>query len=333
MGINLFQKKRKEANMSKTDMAIELGVPFGVYEEIEKGERKMPTKLVDSFNKITTEAKKNKNITKMKNAQQQQIVNDFFEEVIANDREKLKDLMKKFNIKSFTELSVLLNYNSTVVSHYTSSRTDLAGYEFKSKLYNFFQDELNIQTSKKEVKKGGKKSNRVYYSKKDYEALCDAIREKNYHNISAFAKEVNIDPSTMSNLKKFGFISATTHNKIWDYLNSLNKEEIIETKEEEVPTMCEETKDIMNFSEVPAPIEQEITLEELEEQLENSFEQTSNLTAKVMKKREEEKKKKEMEMVTKEIKLLLQSLRESGFSEENAQFIAREIILKSIDNK
>ena len=61
MGINLFQKKRREANLSKTDVAIELGVPFGVYEEIEKGERKMPTKLVDSFNKITTEAKKNKN--------------------------------------------------------------------------------------------------------------------------------------------------------------------------------------------------------------------------------------------------------------------------------
>ena len=321
--------------MSKTDMAIELGVPFGVYEEIEKGERKMPTKLVDSFNKITTEAKKNKNITKMKNAQQQQIVNDFFEEVIANDREKLKDLMKKFNIKSFAELSVLLNYNSTVVSHYTSSRTDLAGYEFKSKLYNFFQDELNIQTSKKEVKKGGKKLNRVYYSKEDYEALCDAIKENKYQNISAFAREVNIDPSTMSNLKKFGFISTTTHNKIWDYLNNLNKEEKIETKEEEVSTMCEEMKNVIYFNqEIPAPIGEEgKTLEQLEEELENSFEQTSLLTTKVMQRREEEKKKKEFENISKEIKMLLDSLMESGFSQENAQYIAREIILKSIDNK
>ena len=327
MGINLFQRKRKEANLSKTDMAIELGVPFGVYEEIEKGERKMPTKLVDSFNKITTEAKKNKNITKMKTAQQKQVVNEFFKEVVSNDREKLKDLMKKFNIKSFAELSELLGYNSTTVSHYTSSRLDLAGYEFKNKLYNFFQDELNIQSGKKEVKKGGKKLNRVYYTAKEYDELCNLIKERNYKNVSAFARDAKIDPSTMSNLKKFGFISATTNKKIWDFLNK-------ENEEKEVLTMCEETKNNGYFyQEFPAPIGEEgKTLEQLEEELESIYEQTNELTTKVIQKREEEKKKKQFEEMSKEINKALECFEKAGFSKENAQELVKEIILKSIDN-
>lgn len=328
MGINLFQKKRREANLSKTDVAIELGVPFGVYEEIEKGERKMPTKLVDSFNKITAEAKKNKNITKMKNAQQKQVVIDFFEEVRANDREKLKELMKKFNIKSFAELGELLGYNNTIVSHYTASRPDLAGYEFKNKLYYFFQDELNIQSTKKEIKKGGKQKDRVYYTAEEYRDLCDLIKERKYPNVSTFARAAKIDPSTMSNLKKFGFISESSNKKIWDLLS--NKE----NEEKEVSNMCEESKDTFYINEeIIAPIsEEEKTLEQLEEELENIYEQTSELTTKVIQKREEEKKKKQFEEMSKEISRALECFEKAGFSKENAQELVKEIILKSIDN-
>ena len=98
--------------------------------------------------------------------------------------------------------------------------------------------------------------------------------------------------------------------------------------------MCEETKNNGYFyQEFPAPIGEEgKTLEQLEEELESIYEQTNELTTKVIQKREEEKKKKQFEEMSKEIKRALECFEKAGFSKENAQELVKEIILKSIDN-
>ena len=153
---------------------------------------------------------------------------------------------------------------------------------------------------------------------------------RNYKNVSAFARDAKIDPSTMSNLKKFGFISATTNKKIWDFLNKENEE----NEEKEVLTMCEESKDTLYINEeIIAPIDEEgKTLEQLEEELESIYEQTNELTTKVIQKREEEKRKKQLNDMAEELKNAIECFKSAGFSEENAQALVKEIILKSIDN-
>ena len=52
-------KKRAQSGLTRADMAKELGVEYNKYKAMERGEIKMPSKLMDKFNEIINKGKTN----------------------------------------------------------------------------------------------------------------------------------------------------------------------------------------------------------------------------------------------------------------------------------
>lgn len=142
-----YKRKRKKAGLAKSDMAKELGIDCKKYNLIENGVVKMPKNLMDKFNEIVS---KGKNEHMLNRLDSERVVNEFWEEMTTkvNNQYKLKEKMKEFNITTFGELAKLLGVSYSNLSHYLTGHTK-TGYDFKNKLYLFFQDELNIQVPKK----------------------------------------------------------------------------------------------------------------------------------------------------------------------------------------
>ena len=147
-----YKRKRKKAGLAKSDMAKELGIDCKKYNLIENGVVKMPKNLIDKFNEIVS---KGKNEHMLNRLDSERVVNEFWEEMTTkvNNQYKLKEKMKEFNIVTFGELAKLLGVSYSNLSHYLTGHTK-TGYDFKNKLYLFFQDELNIQVPKKNNVKG-----------------------------------------------------------------------------------------------------------------------------------------------------------------------------------
>ena len=139
-----YEKKRKKSGLSKSDMAIELGLTYARYVSIEKGDVKMPSKLIDKFNEIVNRGKENE-LTYVENNTK---ANEFWEEVkqLRKDgKYVLYTKMEEYNIKTVKQLVSLLGYKSAgSIWNYLQGRNE-AGDEFKKRLYNFFHDETNIQ--------------------------------------------------------------------------------------------------------------------------------------------------------------------------------------------
>lgn len=57
--MNLYQKKRVQSNIKKSDMARMLGLEYNYYCAIEKGSVKMPTSLIEKFSEIINRGKAN----------------------------------------------------------------------------------------------------------------------------------------------------------------------------------------------------------------------------------------------------------------------------------
>ena len=147
-----YKRKRKKAGLAKSDMAKELGIDYKKYNLIENGVVKMPKNLIDKFNEIVS---KGKNEHMLNRLDSERVVNEFWDEMTTkvNNQYKLKEKMKEFNIVTFGELAKLLGVSYSNLSHYLTGHTK-TGYDFKNKLYLFFQDELNIQVPKKNNVKG-----------------------------------------------------------------------------------------------------------------------------------------------------------------------------------
>lgn len=142
--MNYYEKKRKKSGLSKSDMAIELGLTYARYISIERGDVKMPSKLIDKFNEIVNRGKENE-LTNVEN----NIKADEFWEDVKQLREDGKYVlytkMEEYNVKTVKELAPLLGYKSAgSIWNYLQDRNK-AGNEFKKRLYNFFHDETNIQ--------------------------------------------------------------------------------------------------------------------------------------------------------------------------------------------
>lgn len=240
MKINIFYKRRREANIDITDMATELGLNPKVYEEIERDLRPMPTNLVDKFFAIIKKAKDEPNKQKLERVQKEVEVNEFFDELMANDRAKLLNYMEKFNIKNFVELGNLLGYAPSTISNYTKA-PNLANYEFKNKFYTFFNDELNIQIKNEESVKEEKPS--IYtadlvMSENEAEEIKNKIRSCGY-NLTAFGAEFGIPGSTVSHILNGRPHSQKTRSKLDEALSkmeenkpsTLDVQEIIATEE------------------------------------------------------------------------------------------------------
>lgn len=147
-----YKRKRKKAGLAKSDMAKELGIDCKKYNLIENGVVKMPSKLIDKFNEVVN---KGKNEHMLNRLDSERVVNEFWDEMTTkvNNQYKLKEKMKEFNIITYGELAKLLGVSYSNLSHYLTGHTK-TGYDFKNKLYLFFQDELNIQVPKKNNVKG-----------------------------------------------------------------------------------------------------------------------------------------------------------------------------------
>lgn len=140
-----YKNKRNKVGLSQSDMARELGIPCVKYEQIERGEIKMPKKLIDKFNEIIS---RGNNIHSLEKLEHEREVNEYIDWLSKNDHLKLE--MDRFNISTRNELGQLLGYNGgSIISKLFSGKfANGYAYDLKNKIYLFFHDELNMQPKK-----------------------------------------------------------------------------------------------------------------------------------------------------------------------------------------
>lgn len=138
-----YKNKRNKVGLSQSDMARELGIPCVKYEQIERGEIKMPKRLIDKFNEIIS---RGNNIHSLEKLEHEREVNEYIDWLSKNDHLKLE--MDRFNISTRNELGQLLGYKGgSIISKLFSGKFAKA-YDLKNKIYLFFHDELNMQPKK-----------------------------------------------------------------------------------------------------------------------------------------------------------------------------------------
>lgn len=140
-----YKNKRNKVGLSQSDMAKELGIPCVKYEQIERGEIKMPKRLIDKFNEIIT---RGNNIHSLEKLEHEREVNEYIDWLSKNDHLKLE--MNMFNISTQNELGQLLGYKGgSIISKLFSGKfANGYAYDLKNKIYLFFHDELNMQPKK-----------------------------------------------------------------------------------------------------------------------------------------------------------------------------------------
>jgi transcriptional regulator with XRE-family HTH domain len=245
-----YKNKRNKVGLSQSDMARELGIPCVKYEQIERGEIKMPKKLIDKFNEIIT---RGNNIHSLEKLEHEREVNEYIDWLIKDDHLKLE--MNRFNISTRTELGQLLGYkDGTILSKLFSGKyANGYGYDLKNKIYLFFHDELNMQP-KKLSKQISNKQKSIMSELKKY---CETYG-LTQHELS---KQMCMSQSTINRiLMETRTVSNSTLNKIDTFLKSkgFNKDSVDSTADEKFvpevmflePTPNEDTD--MLFPELPS---------------------------------------------------------------------------------
>lgn len=138
-----YKNKRNKVGLSQSDMARELGIPCVKYEQIERGEIKMPKRLIDKFNEIIS---RGNNIHSLEKLEHEREVNEYIDWLSKNDHLKLE--MDRFNISTRNELGLLLGYKGGSIISKLFSGKFAGAYDLKNKIYLFFHDELNMQPKK-----------------------------------------------------------------------------------------------------------------------------------------------------------------------------------------
>ena len=138
-----YKNKRNKVGLSQSDMAKELGIPCVKYEQIERGEIKMPKRLIDKFNEIIS---RGNNIHSLEKLEHEREVNEYIDWLSKNDHLKLE--MDRFNISTRNELGQLLGYKGGSIISKLFSGKFADAYDLKNKIYLFFHDELNMQPKK-----------------------------------------------------------------------------------------------------------------------------------------------------------------------------------------
>ena len=138
-----YKNKRNKVGLSQSDMAKELGIPCVKYEQIERGEIKMPKRLIDKFNEIIS---RGNNIHSLEKLEHEREVNEYIDWLSKNDHLKLE--MDRFNISTRNELGLLLGYKGGSIISKLFSGKFADAYNLKNKIYLFFHDELNMQPKK-----------------------------------------------------------------------------------------------------------------------------------------------------------------------------------------
>ena len=192
--------------MSEVDMAKKLGMDLVKYKFVEKGLMKMPKELINKFNKIIDDGA----INKIDELEHKKEVESWFEENFL-DKNKLKDILKFYNIENYKQLGILLGYkDGSAISAALSRGTNDTGYNFKNKVYTFLTNEMNIQlpinASKKNIKHSVPSADRK-----------ELLKWFNNFDLKQFARENNLNPAELS--RKLGISSSTA----WGLLNTQSK--------------------------------------------------------------------------------------------------------------
>ena len=203
-----YKNKRNKVGLSQSDMARELGIPCVKYEQIEKGEIKMPKRLIDKFNEIIS---RGNNIHSLEKLEHEREVNEYIDWLSKNDHLKLE--MDRFNISTRNELGQLLGYKGgSIISKLFSGKFANA-YDLKNKIYLFFHDELNMQPKKLNKQISDKQKSITSKLKKYCEAYGLTQCE--------LSKQTHISQATINRLlKETQIVGNSTLNKIDIFLKN-----------------------------------------------------------------------------------------------------------------
>lgn len=224
-----YKNKRNKVGLSQSDMARELGIPCVKYEQIERGEIKMPKRLIDKFNEIIS---RGNNIHSLEKLEHEREVNEYIDWLSKNDHLKLE--MDRFNISTRNELGLLLGYKGgSIISKLFSGKfADAYAYDLKNKIYLFFHDELNMQPkkSKKQIsnKQISDKQKLLTSELKKY-CECYGLTQRE------LSKQMCMSQPTINRiLMETQIVSNSTLNKIDTFLKSesFNKDHVESTVEE-----------------------------------------------------------------------------------------------------
>ena len=201
-----YKNKRNKVGLSQSDMARELGIPCVKYEQIEKGEIKMPKRLIDKFNEIIS---RGNNIHSLEKLEHEREVNEYIDWLSKNDHLKLE--MDRFNISTRNELGQLLGYKGGSIISKLFSGKFADAYDLKNKIYLFFHDELNMQPKKP------KKSNKQKLIKDRLKKYCETYGLTQ----SELSKQTHISQATINRLlKETQIVGNSTLNKIDIFLKN-----------------------------------------------------------------------------------------------------------------
>ena len=201
-----YKNKRNKVGLSQSDMAKELGIPCVKYEQIERGEIKMPKRLIDKFNEIIS---RGNNIHSLEKLEHEREVNEYIDWLSKNDHLKLE--MDRFNISTRNELGQLLGYKGGSIISKLFSGKFADAYDLKNKIYLFFHDELNMQPKKP------KKSNKQKLIKDRLKKYCEAYGLTQCE----LSKQTHISQATINRLlKETRIVGNSTLSKIDIFLKS-----------------------------------------------------------------------------------------------------------------
>lgn len=240
--MSYYYKKRRKAGLSRSEISNALGIDYNRYVLIEKGEVKMPKKLINKFNEIINKTKGENDINR-KN--REQIVNEWWDEMCekkSHGKYKINDKLEEFNISSLSEFSNLLGYKHKGTASDYLNRTREVSFDIKDRFYSFFENELNIQPPKKMNKKTNekykvnmKRNNNLadWYSSFDVDEWC----EKNNISRQDIIKNTHLSSGTISNLFNGKTIPADkTLSSLKKYVNEIEKEKQVTMEFTSVPT-------------------------------------------------------------------------------------------------
>lgn len=229
----IWNEKRCKSGLNRSDVAKMLGVSYERYILIEKGLVKMPSNLIDKFNAIINKGKNENKLNKLENDKK---VNDYIDWLLSNDsngNNNLSNKMSEFNISTQKELGILLGYaDGTCISQLKQNKDNVT-YDFKNRIYDFFNDELNIQP-KKEVQVIKTKN---IYCEITPEYVLNYCKENNMA-LSCLERLAGLGRTTLQvGVKNNSRFSPKTIRKLNAYFRKLDdnkEEELDDNKEEEL---------------------------------------------------------------------------------------------------
>lgn len=232
--MNRWKYKRKRSGISDYNMAYELNIPYKKYLEIERGEVKMPSNLIDKFNELIN---RGKNINQLNNRQKEIEINNWFDDMTTKSGDggtyKLNDIMKEFNIEKQSDLAKLLGVTPSYLCGVLNKRPNFCNQKIKNKLYDFFHNELNIQPiKKKKIKPNNTGMNDellTWWKNFDFKNFMDTNKIKQYD----IAEEIGMANSAISRFYTTDAIPRVANiAKIKNFVENYKKDDMKELKEQ-----------------------------------------------------------------------------------------------------